>query len=650
MIWMCGIIVCNSGNNSLYYAEQQLKDRGTDSHCRVEKDGITFSHFLHSVVGWKVKQPFVGKGVLVANCEIYNWGELAQKYCVEGRNDAETLFGILEKSNGSKDAILKTISELDGDFACIYYRNHKIFAFRDPIGVNPLFYSLNPLFFASERKACPEILCELHPRTVLIYNTQSGKTSTHYTDIFRPAKCKLPYSRTRDLLFEAIDKRIAKVSSGILFSGGIDSAFLALRLVEKGVKPVLYTSFSGKNSEDIKYAREFAEEYKFKHVEIEITEKELEKELPNICHTIDSNDSVKVSVAIPIYFAARRASQDNIKVLYSGLGADDIFAGYARFRKGHETHKEQLSSLRNIYERDLYRDNCLAMHNSTELRVPYLDIALIQHSLSLPDALLTNKKILRRILKEHYSLDEKFYGRPKKAAQYGAKTMSLLRSLAKKNKSNTNTYLFGIYNRKNIPLASLYTGGKDSAYALYLMAKRNYDIRCLITIKSTNRDSYMYHTPRIDEASNHARKMSLPLILQETAGEKEKELRDLEKAIRKAINQYKIEGVITGALYSDYQRSRIESVCDRLGICTFSPLWHIDQEMHMRRLIRDGFKFIFTSVAAEGLDNSWLNREITGKDIDKLVRLHNKHGINVAGEGGEFESLVVDCPLFRGRI
>lgn len=157
----------------------------------------------------------------------------------------------------------------------------------------------------------------------------------------------------------------------------------------------------------------------------------------------------------------------------------------------------------------------------------------------------------------------------------------------------------------------------------------------------------MYHTPEIDRVKEHAHKMDLPLILIETTGEKEEELKQLKEALEKAKEEFKIEGVITGALFSEYQRQRIESISDKIGLRVFSPLWHVDQELHMRRLLKDKFKFIFTKVAAEGLDNSWLNREIKEKDIEELIKLNKKYGVNVAGEGGEFESFVIDCPLFK---
>jgi asparagine synthase (glutamine-hydrolysing) len=160
----------------------------------------------------------------------------------------------------------------------------------------------------------------------------------------------------------------------------------------------------------------------------------------------------------------------------------------------------------------------------------------------------------------------------------------------------------------------------------------------------------MFHTPNIDVASLQAKAMDIPIVLQETAGEKEKELADLKKAIVKAQKEYGIEGVVTGALYSNYQRERIEKICDSLGLKVFSPLWHMDQEKEMRQLVKEGFEFVMSSIAAEGLNKKWLGKRLTGADIDKLVALHKRIGFHVAGEGGEFESLVLDGPMFKQRI
>ena len=182
------------------------------------------------------------------------------------------------------------------------------------------------------------------------------------------------------------------------------------------------------------------------------------------------------------------------------------------------------------------------------------------------------------------------------------------------------------------------------------MQQQNYAIECLITIKSINPDSYMFHTPNIGLAQLQAEAMGIPLIEQITQGEKETELEDLKKAILQAKQEFGIEGIVTGALYSNYQRERIERICDELGLKVFSPLWHIDQEKEMRQLLALGFRFIFSSVAAYGLNSKWVGRIITENDIDHLVKLNEKIGLNVAGEGGEFESFVVDAPMYKKKI
>jgi asparagine synthase (glutamine-hydrolysing) len=213
-------------------------------------------------------------------------------------------------------------------------------------------------------------------------------------------------------------------------------------------------------------------------------------------------------------------------------------------------------------------------------------------------------------------------------------------------------------------LAALFTGGKDSTYAIHLAKKQGHEIACLITLKSKNPDSYMFHTPAIELTELQAEAMGLPLLTENTEGEKEKELIDLEKAIKKAKllsenekglgkpkvsrkEQFRFEGLITGALFSEYQSSRIKKIAEKLNLKTISPLWHKPQEQLMQELIDSNFKFIFTAIAAEGLDKSWLNKIITQEDLNKLKQIP---GINLAGEGGEFESLVIDCPLFKKKI
>ena len=118
----------------------------------------------------------------------------------------------------------------------------------------------------------------------------------------------------------------------------------------------------------------------------------------------------------------------------------------------------------------------------------------------------------------------------------------------------------------------------------------------------------------------------------------------------KSKKEYKIHGIVTGALRSNYQRERVEDICEALGLKSFSPLWNMEQDVEMRHIINLGFEVVLSSIAAEGLDKSWLGRKLTINDVDKLIVLNKKVGLNIAGEGGEFESLVVFGPMFNKRI
>ena len=196
----------------------------------------------------------------------------------------------------------------------------------------------------------------------------------------------------------------------------------------------------------------------------------------------------------------------------------------------------------------------------------------------------------------------------------------------------------------------LFSGGKDSTYAAYVGRKNGDELVCLITLSPTRSDSYMFHYPNIGWTAIQAEAMHLPQITLETKGVKEEELADLSKAIETAKGDYSIEGVYTGALASVYQKSRVERVCDELGVKAVSPLWHIDQVAHLRNIVASGFKVIMTGAAALGLDDSWLGRALDEKAIDDLARLHAKYGVNPGLEGGEGETFVLDCPLFDRRV
>lgn len=196
-------------------------------------------------------------------------------------------------------------------------------------------------------------------------------------------------------------------------------------------------------------------------------------------------------------------------------------------------------------------------------------------------------------------------------------------------------------------LASLFSGGKDSVFSAYIAKKQGHELVCLISMLSKNKESYMFHTPSIEKTKYQAESMNIPLIIHKTEGKKEEELKDLEEAIKEAIKKYKIKGIVTGAIQSVYQSSRIQKICDKLNIKCINPLWEIDELNYLNNLIKNKFRVIITGVFAYPLNQSWLGREINSQFIQEITKLHEKYKIHIAGEGGEYETFVLDCPLFK---
>ncbi|MEK6906199.1 MAG: diphthine--ammonia ligase [Nanoarchaeota archaeon] len=196
----------------------------------------------------------------------------------------------------------------------------------------------------------------------------------------------------------------------------------------------------------------------------------------------------------------------------------------------------------------------------------------------------------------------------------------------------------------------LFSGGKDSCYSAYLAKQKGYELACLISIFSDNQESYMFHTPSITRVEKQAEVMGIPIIIERTKGKKEDELKDLERAMKKAKTKYKIDTIITGAIKSEYQASRIRKICEKLKLNCLNPLWERDEIEYLNELIRKDFKVIITGVFAFPLDQTWIGREIDEKFIESVVDLNNRYKIHPAGEGGEFETFVLYCPLFKKHL
>lgn len=199
--------------------------------------------------------------------------------------------------------------------------------------------------------------------------------------------------------------------------------------------------------------------------------------------------------------------------------------------------------------------------------------------------------------------------------------------------------------------AVLFSGGKDSTYACAKAIQSGYEIACLLTMFSENNESYMLHTASIEVTELSAKAIGLPRFVGRTAGKKEEEILDIKNTIIKSKEEFGFGTLVTGAIASVYQKERIEGIAKDCDLELFSPLWGINQERYLRALVSEGFKFVMTSISAEGLDKNWLGREIGHYETERLILLSAKFGFNAAFEGGEAETLVLDCPIFKnGKI
>jgi predicted ATP pyrophosphatase (TIGR00289 family) len=195
-------------------------------------------------------------------------------------------------------------------------------------------------------------------------------------------------------------------------------------------------------------------------------------------------------------------------------------------------------------------------------------------------------------------------------------------------------------------VAALATGGKDSALALHRAMKDGYTAAYLVTMIPKREDSWMFHYPNIYLADLFAEAVGITQVKAETSGEKEAELQDLKKVLA----TLDIDAVVSGAISSEYQKTRIDRICKELGLKSVAPLWHQDPKKLLTELVKLKMETIIVGVYAYGFTADWLGRKIDEAAINDLVQLNKNFQVSLVGEGGEYETLVLDAPFFHKKI
>jgi ABC transporter with metal-binding/Fe-S-binding domain ATP-binding protein len=199
-----------------------------------------------------------------------------------------------------------------------------------------------------------------------------------------------------------------------------------------------------------------------------------------------------------------------------------------------------------------------------------------------------------------------------------------------------------------VRLAALYSGGKDSTFSIFKAKQANHEIACLISLHPSSDDSLLFHYPNTWLTDLLAKAMRIPLSSFSVAKtSKEAEIDALEQALLEVKSKYDVEGIVHGAISSNFQNELFKRICHSNCLTMVTPLWNIQLEQYMNELLSTKFHIIFVSVSAMGLEKCWLGKPLDRSSLIRLSSLSKKFGFNLAFEGGEAETLVLDCPLFE---
>ena len=469
---MCSIVGLQGSfkANDIIKMLKASKNRGPDSsgvfldeiHTNINIDefedendySMAFGHNLLSIYDNEDRiskpQPIASDSlVLVFNGEIYNFATIRNflgKVGVEAEitSDGEALLYLIDfyaKKLDLLKAVQSAIRLIDGDYAFAVWDGENLAVARDPLGVKPLFYAQKDGLsgFASSRLSLKEVgfadIDTLKPEHIL-YNWQDiAPAQPIYEKVFEGDVAKID-----KMLRLSVLKRVEGLREiGVIFSGGVDSSYLALLLKEisenVSLKITLY-AVGKEGSKDVEAAI-YASKFLNLDLEIfEVTEDAIREALPDVVRAIGDDNLMKIGVGLTTYFATKMVARDGLKVAISGQGADELFGGYKRYLKSFvdgTLNYDLRVDMSNMYHVNLERDDACSMLNGVELRLPFLDKTLVELVLNIPD----NKKIvsmhdemrksiLRKLAFEE-GLDYEIAYRPKKAAQYGTGIDKILR-------------------------------------------------------------------------------------------------------------------------------------------------------------------------------------------------------------------------------
>ncbi len=446
---MCGIVAIY-GNGARHWERNldgmldKLSHRGPDDRGTYVDDNIAMGQTRLSIVDVAGgKQPIFsedGRKCVVCNGEIYNYPVLKEelrRHRFRTCSDSEVIIHLFEEEGCG------SVSRLDGMFAFVLYDGKDILVARDPLGIKPLYQGQKDgcLFFASEFKALDGLVDNIQEFPAGYYYSSKDGLAQYYllpeVDAWEENVDEIT-QKLRQLLSEAVQKRwMSDVPLGCFLSGGIDSSLICA--ISRQHFDHLDTFSVGLEGAaiDLEYARKVADFLGTDHHEYTYTKDEVLKALPQVIYHLESFDPALVRSAIPCYFVSRLAS-DYVKVILTGEGSDEVFAGYhyiKRFKNEEDIYCETVRILTGLHNMNLQRVDRATMAHSIEGRVPFLDIDFVEYVMSIDPSLKQagkTSRIEKWLLRQAFSghLPDEVLWRPKAEFAAGCGSERLITNLA----------------------------------------------------------------------------------------------------------------------------------------------------------------------------------------------------------------------------
>lgn len=441
---MCGIAGAD-GSGSLQDVNrmvEQIKHRGPDGDDVMSTESATLGHTRLAIVDLKRgDQPLqLGDAWITFNGEIYNHMNLREKH-LKGQmfrthTDTETVLRLYQHYGP------KSVQLLDGMFAFAISWQNDLFLARDPLGIKPLYWGCKDgesLYYASEVKALALVTDNIQEFPAgHYYHSQKGWQQ--YYNVEDSLYGKWSDQKTEDDTMQAIrdslqiavqERLMSDVPLGVGLSGGLDSSIISM--IASQEQPDMHSFVVGvEGGEDLDAAQMMADELGTQHHEYVYSEQYMFKVLPDVIYHLESFDPALVRSAIPNYMLADMAS-DYVKVMLTGEGADELYAGYSylqRYNDAEGLQEELIKITEALHNTNLQRGDRMSMAHGLEARVPFLDVDSVSLALSIPPEwkLQKNGNPAKNLLRRAYEglLPDEIVYRPKMKFSKGAGSSDIL--------------------------------------------------------------------------------------------------------------------------------------------------------------------------------------------------------------------------------